>query len=89
MAFQTVNFPSFLEGKNSENILLTAKAIPCSEPQIMNRKLAPCQNPPNNIVVIKLTLVNKVFFLSFENKKVMMKTIVAKTATNKGKTLLL
>ena len=40
-----------------ENILLIAKAIPCKAPQMMNLKLAPCQSPPNNIVVIKFTLV--------------------------------
>src|SRR5690625_603276 len=52
-------------GKNSINSLWKAKATPCNAPQTIKRKLAPCHKPPNNIVVIKLKLVNKAFLDSF------------------------
>src|SRR5688572_23020010 len=50
----------------------------------MNRKLAPCHNPPNNMVVIRLTLVNIVRSFSFDNKNVNPKRRVAETATISG-----
>ena len=61
-----------------------AKAIPCKAPQIMKRKLAPCHNPPNNMVVIKFTLVYMVFSFSLENKKVKINIIVDATAKING-----
>ena len=58
--------------------------MPCNAPQIINFKLAPCQNPPSNIVVIKFTLVNIVLFLSLANKKVKQKTKSEAIAITKG-----
>src|SRR5688572_18148813 len=44
------------------HILCIANPIPCKAPQIIKFQLAPCQNPPSNIVVSRFILVAIPFF---------------------------
>ena len=42
-----------LKGINFFCVRSTPSYVPCSAPQTTNVQAAPCQRPPNNIVIIK------------------------------------
>ena len=79
-----LRFPSVAVGKYSAKVLCIANAKPCSAPQMIKRKFAPCQSPPNSIVVIWLKWLLTDFFWSFDTKIARTNNAIAPQVMYKG-----